>query len=699
MKLQRSENKDSTQKASKRYIFYTVLFMAVVIGILLLLTYSLLWGFVCVLLLLLSNIVRSVLKAFYSENLENNQHDIKKDHVIPLSAKDLYNSQKLLRYATAVLAFLSLMTTANGMSSFVFSEGWQAYLGSFGVQSILVVFSLLLCRFFVQITTLSWPAYIKKLSEHGLIIFFCAALIVSSIFSFSYIANNAYRDSWCSDSETIIQEFFLNEAYRLREENERRGKIILKYIKSNAGEGLKKIIDGARTKEGQKLNSTLGDVMQEIASNIESPKDTEFMIDEAKFLEDNSGYPEDARQLYEYYETNLKSEYDEAIGVFNEIVNDILKWQNNMPDSGEILIKIRSIILRIETNISDLESLKKEIEKWDTYGLYRDVDRLKGHLVSGCDKLCNRFATLKKEITQLESIATNIEKNSNKDDESELSQIISKVLLLGIGDSKEEGLEKDENKKVEDIITEINRYILNYSKGEMVSGDGIEKATSLNEAILLYRDYFELKNMIDIFCKDDMSKIYQIRAKGDIEEGKKGREQEEKEEDNEKKGVEAREETGQNTYVISEEVWKEKRNRDFYTFYSCVKKLPNIKGIEEGDGKDENLGIASGGMSESRVYSINKTEGKIESYEDIDGTKGEMGNYGDIEVIKAAEILQRDLLGELTDFEKALNYFKYEFPVMAFFAAGVAVFFDLSAFFTGCFLYATEYFNENKENP
>lgn len=39
------------------------------------------------------------------------------------------------------------------------------------------------------------------------------------------------------------------------------------------------------------------------------------------------------------------------------------------------------------------------------------------------------------------------------------------------------------------------------------------------------------------------------------------------------------------------------------------------------------------------------------------------------------------------------NYFKYKFPVMAYFSAFIAVFFDLGSFFTGCFLYATEYFD------
>ena len=67
--------------------------------------------------------------------------------------------------------------------------------------------------------------------------------------------------------------------------------------------------------------------------------------------------------------------------------------------------------------------------------------------------------------------------------------------------------------------------------------------------------------------------------------------------------------------------------------------------------------------------------------------------YNTEDILGIVTVYQRDLLGNLTDFEKAVNYFKYKFPVMAYFSAFIAVFFDLGSLFTGCFLYATEYFD------
>ncbi len=72
--------------------------------------------------------------------------------------------------------------------------------------------------------------------------------------------------------------------------------------------------------------------------------------------------------------------------------------------------------------------------------------------------------------------------------------------------------------------------------------------------------------------------------------------------------------------------------------------------------------------------------------------------YRDADVIlKEAEIIRRDLLGNLTAFEKSLNYFNYDFRKMAIFSAFVAVFLDLGAFLTGCFLYSARFIQIEKK--
>lgn len=79
--------------------------------------------------------------------------------------------------------------------------------------------------------------------------FFCTALIVSSTFSFTFIANNAYSGIWPSDNEMIIQEFLLKETENLNNENEKRGKQIIGLINKNAGDKLKSAVVETRKKK------------------------------------------------------------------------------------------------------------------------------------------------------------------------------------------------------------------------------------------------------------------------------------------------------------------------------------------------------------------------------------------------------------------------------------------------------------------
>ena len=103
-------------------------------------------GAICGLLVVADLLIWGILSVGFSKRAPS---------VSVIDGRELSNAMRLLRYATAILSFLSLMTTANGMKSFVFDTDWKAYLGSFAVQSILVVFSLLLCHFYVMIATLS----------------------------------------------------------------------------------------------------------------------------------------------------------------------------------------------------------------------------------------------------------------------------------------------------------------------------------------------------------------------------------------------------------------------------------------------------------------------------------------------------------------------------------------------------------------
>ena len=178
-----------------------------------------------------------------------------------LSSRELEGAAHILRYAAAALSFVSLLTTSSGMKAFVFgpNQEWLAYLTSFAVQSVLMVFGMLMCHFY---TTLgSSESGITRVGRRlllgGLTLFFAATVVMSSTFSYAFMAENAYRDSWDSDSETIIQSRLIQETAALDQENERVGARLLENILEQVQDGLLKAAGDYRDQLEQGVGKTV----------------------------------------------------------------------------------------------------------------------------------------------------------------------------------------------------------------------------------------------------------------------------------------------------------------------------------------------------------------------------------------------------------------------------------------------------------
>ncbi len=336
----------------KPWILYTLLFDAITILLFSIIMWNVFYGVISLFLLILTILVGIILRAFIGR-------DKNKEVEIKFSKKaDIKNSGKLLRYATAILAFLSLFTTAEGMKSFVFGENssWMAFLGSFAVQSILIVFSLLLCQFFVQISLLDWHMYVKKAISELMILFFCTALLVSSTFSFCFIANNAYKNSWPSDSETIIQEFLSREYKDLREENNVRGKNILDYINANAANKLSPIIIKLKTKKENKWKKKIAAIIQKYKNESELKVFRSRTKEE--MIQTYPQYKNDIVSLFKSYEGYLK-DYEDAVKYYNDIVKDIKKYNTSNLDYDSMLTQSDNWITNIGQKENNLENRKK----------------------------------------------------------------------------------------------------------------------------------------------------------------------------------------------------------------------------------------------------------------------------------------------------------------------------------------------------
>ncbi len=111
----------------------------------------------------------------------------------------------LLRICTFLLAVVSFWATAQGMKEYTFSEEWQAYAASLGIQGLLLGLNL------------SLPAFLRKcetgFSKIVLVLLTCVALLCSSWFSYLYISEQAYGKSWDTESQLLAQDAYRGELF------------------------------------------------------------------------------------------------------------------------------------------------------------------------------------------------------------------------------------------------------------------------------------------------------------------------------------------------------------------------------------------------------------------------------------------------------------------------------------------------------
>ena len=73
-----------------------------------------------------------------------------------------------------------------------------------------------------------------------------------------------------------------------------------------------------------------------------------------------------------------------------------------------------------------------------------------------------------------------------------------------------------------------------------------------------------------------------------------------------------------------------------------------------------------------------------------------MKDYDQQAVLEEAYTLNRDLLEDISGFEKAINYFKYDFKLMAVLSAIMALFMDGASFLAGGFMFGAGFFKNAK---
>lgn len=704
----------------------------------------------CLLLILCNLFVGSILKLYEQRDDRNNRRF---DMPTALNEKQKKNAQNLLRYATAVMAFLSLTTTAQGMHGYVFKKMWLAYLGSFGVQSILVVFSLLLCRFYVTVGKCQWHDYIKKSVKLSMVLFFSLSLMVSSVFSFTYIADNAYADSWASDRESMIQTYLTNESYRLQQENERRGKILIDKIYNIINEDLSQSMKTIEQDETEKTNETVKELIDNIKDNSKSLK-PEVTIDlSGKINGNNKQYIDD---LQNNFDQELKLNYENAVKNYGETIKDINSLKSTFSDisDSKFYNDLTTIIDDIDDFKNDIKNLKQQITYWSNSQLILDVNTERNMLDTDTNTLEHYFDRLNQKLTDIKNILDNTNNNTTDSVTNKLTALIKDIYSLKITEDST----KDNNNLINTITNNISDILETITSDDSFSGEHTKALVDLKDYIEQYQKYIELQKNLKNYCDIDMKTVYNILIEKDPNEKSKDNKtnkssdtksnndknvktsDKKKDASNSASDTTKQKNSSANTKELTEKEWEEERNEDFFEFIGYLKSLPDITAIDieddnitseskESENTDSNNSSddsqntnknyntteasqntnsnnssdnsedtdANGSSNNSKDTETNNSSDNTTVWEKIfsDNTNTNFKEiYDSDKVLEKTSTMQRNFLGNLTMFERAFNYFLYDYKMMAFFSAFIAIYLDLSAFLVGCFLYFTEIFKE-----
>lgn len=582
---------------------------------------------IVVLLLLITNFVcYSLLKARVNRDISRIETDV--------GAQEVTSSIQLLRYAASALAFISFITTAEGLNEFVFTKVWQAYLASFAVQSILLTFNFLFFHFYIRINNLgAFPLLLKRILTYFIVFLFTVSLIVSSTFSFVFIANNTYLQMRAKNSNITIEQFLKEETYRLRTINDEIGDN-LRMDLIDRTEELQKVISAqaAITASVNEVNinnffSNYNDIEECTVVADAFYTETELKIDVAQVA-----YPEECRSIY-YTLSTHKDTYDK---IYNDTYSSAYSFYVNLKNASNKSQYTNENALNARIN-----SLEEAIKNIDS--ILQDISELRSaHYTDRISQYKQRakvaFNNLKTSIFSLKSFYENIvleyQPVTDFTSNSTVTSLSIKDILIFVYT----------NKYDETMIQDIQAF-LSTQQEDLLNANTIdeEKLKGLAEFMEVFDDfvkYAELKKQIDDFINDDLSLTYYIKNENEVDAPV----------------------TDGKFVVVSEADWTERRKEDFTRFISCLKLLPDIEAHEE-------------------KFSVSVL----------------VHNYEPEKVLQSAYTINRDLLENISGFEKAINYFKYDFSLMAVFSLAIALFLDVASFLTGSFMFAASFFKEVKK--
>lgn len=555
---------------------------------------------------------------------------------LELDQSTLKSSKKSLTNGAAILSVISCYTTANGMKDVVFG-GWLAYPASIAVQVTLAFLSFFLLRFILAVRTLNWPKVVERIVSYVLVLVAIGYLIMSSLFSYSFIVTNAYEKTRNENNEAIARTYFTETATLLESENNKRGTALYSALSNsiNDADGLSLAIQTQQAVGQEKLNAQIISALDEVSNmavNITIEQETDF--------DDLPNYEltQSAKNTLIQSNTILKGWVDSLIEALNDLQpiakkdaqallsDDYSKIKNHYNilygSSGDSAENALNQIMSTTNQIRSTNSMmRNHIQRTQNaiIDLKPKIDQLRRYLETAND------IVIQIENQQSQSTQNNISLQSPED----ILKRINEIQIKAEVSNTQEDAKNDLNDLLEDVDS--------WTASQNLTSQTVEKIRAFCEDLKEYRKYIELKQTLESFNESAIKKIYVIVSS----------------EENEKT-------VGDLSY-ITEAKWISVRNENFYTLENSIALLPEYPAMEDSQ-------LAN--SSEENTAKISEIPSK-------------------------AVQMQRILFAELTDVERAINYFGKEYTgyrKMAVFSVVMAVFFDLGAFISGNLVMLIEYF-------
>lgn len=316
---------------------------------------------------------------------------------------------RIVKVAAFCFAIISFIATAQGLSTYVFDYAWQAYLVSFGIQSILFVFNLKLPFYFKKIGNLV-PDDKKRRKNNSykwtamqnIIAFFYAMVVFSSSwFSYVFIVNSVYADTQYIDSNVV-----LDSAYR--EALDKTDRFIKEDIKVTQLILIKKL-----SELQNKINMKNGGALSEEELNLKiSAANTE--------LAKKKNAVETAKRNL----NSAKNTYEESLNVRWRSSEDIRKEKEAYDQASEKLNEVQDALVEAQSKLEEIKNLKMSSDSV-VKKLLQEVVKMGSN-----DEKSDSLKNLALYKDQLASYA--IESESEDLESSEYTEIITKIEELNI---------------------------------------------------------------------------------------------------------------------------------------------------------------------------------------------------------------------------------------------------------------------------